>query len=98
MSRTVLHHRRAERFAQLLDEADGGRRHHLRSPLDAELTRLVELRRQLSLAAPEVRPDPVFRAELRAVLIATAERDGIGVTGQHGAGCVLGVEEIGLAP
>lgn len=83
MSRTVLHHRWAERFAQLLDEADGGRRHHLRSPLDAELTRLVELRRRLIQSAPKVEPDPAFRAELRAVLVATAQREGIGVTARE---------------
>lgn len=76
----VLHRRRAERFAQLLDEADGGPRHHLRSSFDPELAALVKLRHRVSHAAPPISPCPDFRAQLRAALIATAERDGIGAT------------------
>ena len=34
---SVLHRRRSERYAQLLDEASGARRHHARSSVDDEL-------------------------------------------------------------
>ena len=72
------HRRRLERFAQLLDEADGGRRQHRRTPLDDELSDLVALRQRLAASrlAPEV--DPEFRTSLRAMLLAVAEREGIG--------------------
>lgn len=80
MNTPVFYRRHAERFSQLLDEADGGRRHHTRSPLDDELAELVGLGHQLSAARPAVDVDPGFRTGLRAVLIATAEREGIGAT------------------
>ncbi|NUT32832.1 MAG: hypothetical protein HOV79_07125 [Hamadaea sp.] len=76
---TVFDRRRAERFAQLVDEANGGRRHHSHSRLDAQLAEFVTLGDQLrGTRVPG--PNPDFRAGLRAQLIATAERDGIGVT------------------
>jgi hypothetical protein len=65
---------RAERFAQLMDEANGGRRHHARSRLDDELAELVahaQLLRRMPLHAD---PDPIFRRDLRTMLIAAAER------------------------
>lgn len=71
---------RAERFAQLLDEANGGRRHHARSRLDEELAELVITGQQLKAMELSAAPDPTFRRDLRAQLIAAAERDGIGVT------------------
>ncbi|QLQ38087.1 DUF5667 domain-containing protein [Micromonospora robiginosa] len=67
--------RRAERFAQLLDEANGGRRHHVRSRADGELTVLVEVGRRLTVERPTVDVDPEFRTGLRAMLVATAERE-----------------------
>jgi hypothetical protein len=70
--------RRAERFAQLLDEANGGRRHHVRSRADDELTALVAVGRRLGAAVPTVEVEPDFRTSLRAMLVATAEREGIG--------------------
>jgi hypothetical protein len=73
---------RAERFAQLLDEASGARRHHARSRLDAELAELVETGRKLGSMRFNGAPTPEFKAELRAHLIATAEREGIGVTAE----------------
>ena len=76
----VFHRRRAERFAQLLDEAGGGRRHHVRSRLDAQLAELVAIGHQTSTLRPAVQLDPEFRDGLRALLVATAERDGIGRT------------------
>lgn len=80
MGPTMLRRRRAERFAQLLDEADGSPRHHFRRSFDPELADLVELRRRVGEAAPPVAPAPDFRAQLRAVLVATAHREGIGAT------------------
>jgi hypothetical protein len=73
--------RRAERFAQLLEEAAGRRRQHRHSPLDQDLVELVGLRHRL-VAMPAPGIDPEFRAGLRAMLVATAEREGIGITAQ----------------
>lgn len=78
MTKPLRHRRRAERYAQLLDEAGGGRRQHLRTPLDDELTRLVALRHQLVASADAPVLDPEFRTGLRAMLVATADREGIG--------------------
>jgi uncharacterized protein DUF5667 len=72
--------RRAERFAELLDETGGGRRHHSRVPADEELAELVAIGHTLSAARPRARVDNEFRTGLRAMLVATAERDGIGRT------------------
>ncbi|WBB97628.1 MULTISPECIES: DUF5667 domain-containing protein [unclassified Solwaraspora] len=80
MSKLNLFRRRAERFAQLLDRAEAGGRHHVRDPLDDELAGLTTLGRRMSEMprSPESGVDPDYRAHLRAVLIATAEREGIG--------------------
>ena len=72
--------RRAERFAQLLDEANGGRRHHVRSPVDDDLAELVVVGDRIRGMRPTVEVDPDFRTSLRAMLVATAEREGIGAT------------------
>jgi hypothetical protein len=72
--------RRAERFAQLLDEANGGRRHHVRSRADDQLAALVAVGQRLGTAPPAVEVDPEFRTGLRAMLLATAEREGIGAS------------------
>jgi hypothetical protein len=72
--------RKIERFAQLLDEADGGPRHHLRSPIDDELSSLVGLADDLGDIRVDARPSESFRMETRAFLMATAEREGIGRT------------------
>jgi hypothetical protein len=69
--------RRVERFAQLLDEANGGPRHHVRSRLDSQLSELVVVGRRVGALGPTVRVDTGFRTDLRAVLVAAAERDGI---------------------
>ncbi|TCB99133.1 hypothetical protein E0H26_06970 [Micromonospora zingiberis] len=78
MDNALFSRRRAERFAQLLDEANGGRRHHVRSRVDDQLTPLVGLGRRLGANPPEPEVDPEFRTGLRAMLLATAARDGIG--------------------
>jgi uncharacterized protein DUF5667 len=71
--------RSAERFAELLDES-GGRRHHSHGQTDARLAELVAVGHSLSAARPGAQVDPEFRVGLRAMLVATAERDGIGRT------------------
>lgn len=76
---TVFDKRQAERLAELLDDAGGGshRRSHARD--EDQLTQLVTLGDKLGgVRVPG--PDADFRAGLRAQLLATAERDGIGVT------------------
>jgi hypothetical protein len=77
---SLFHRRRAERFAQLVDEANGGRRHHSRSRLDGQLAELVTVGRQLGAMPISVAPEATFKRDLRAMLIATAVREGIGVT------------------
>jgi hypothetical protein len=73
-----MNRRKIERYAQLLDKASGGPRHHVPSPIDDELSDLVGLADHLGAAAPDVRPSESFRAETRAFLMATAAREGIG--------------------
>ncbi|MER7459542.1 DUF5667 domain-containing protein [Micromonospora sp. NPDC126480] len=82
--------RRAERFAQLLDEANGGRRHHVRSRMDDELATLVAVGQRLSAAPPPVAVNPEFRTGLRAMLLATAEREGIGEPAPKAAAATAG--------
>jgi hypothetical protein len=71
---------RAERFAQLMDEASGARRHHAHSKLDSELAELVNSGRRLKSMRLNGHPTESFKRDLRAQLIATAQRDGIGIT------------------
>jgi hypothetical protein len=73
-----LDRRSAERFAELLDETTGGRRHHVRDQADEQLAELVAIGHSLSAARSGVQVEPEFRVGLRAMLVATAERDGIG--------------------
>ncbi|GAA0543405.1 DUF5667 domain-containing protein [Paractinoplanes ferrugineus] len=80
MSFDFLDRRSAERFAELLDESTGGRRHHSHGPADERLAELVAIGSSLSTARPGAQVDPEFRVGLRAMLVATAERDGIGRT------------------
>jgi len=77
---TLFSRRRAERFAQLLDEANGARRHHVRSRVDGQLAPLVAVGQRLSVDPPAVEVDQDFRTGLRAMLLATAEREGLGST------------------
>jgi hypothetical protein len=75
-----LDRRSAERFAELLDEAGGAPRHHTRGQADEELNRLVAIGNRLGGARPGAPVESEFRVGLRAMLVATAERDGIGRT------------------
>ncbi|GAA2654315.1 DUF5667 domain-containing protein [Paractinoplanes durhamensis] len=72
--------RSAERFAELLDESTGGRRHHSHGPADERLAELVAIGSRVTAAKPAIQVEPEFRVGLRAMLVATAERDGIGRT------------------
>ncbi|WP_018787708.1 DUF5667 domain-containing protein [Micromonospora sp. CNB394] len=90
MDSDLFSRRRAERFAQLLDEANGGRRHHVRSKADGELTTLVEVGRRLTAERPDVEVDAQFRTGLRAMLVATAEREGVGAPARTGTSGVRG--------
>lgn len=76
----VFPSRRAERFAQLLDEAAGARRHHSRSDADSDLTGMVTIGQRVSTLPLVVEVDPEFRTGLRASLMARIEREGIGAT------------------
>jgi hypothetical protein len=78
----IFDRRSAERFAQLLDETNGGLRHHARGQADDQLAELVSIGHTLAAVRPAVRVDvdAEFRTGLRAMLVATAERDGIGDT------------------
>jgi hypothetical protein len=83
----LFHRRRAERFAQLLDEAHGGRRHHVRSSVDNDLADVVAVGHRVSALkhSVDVDVDPEFRMGLRAMLVAAAEREGIGNIADSGA-------------
>jgi len=77
---SLFHRRRAERLAQLLDEATGGPRHHARATHDEELAGYVRLGEGLVRSAGVLSgPTADFRSSLRAMLVAAAERDGVGV-------------------
>jgi hypothetical protein len=81
MSSSLFHQRRAERLAQLLEEAAGGLKHHTRSPHDEELAGYVRLGDGVMRTAGALSgPTTEFQTSLRAMLVATAERDGIGRT------------------
>src|SRR5687767_2081293 len=78
MSAALFRRGRTERFAQLLDEAAGGR--HVRSHADDELNDFMSLTRRVSDLPLQVEAQPEFRDGLRAMLMATIEREGIGAT------------------
>lgn len=78
MNLDMFDRRRAERFAQLLDGNNGGLRHHARGQADEQLAELVAIGHTLSAVRPAIQVDAEFRTGLRAMLVATAERDGIG--------------------
>jgi hypothetical protein len=77
---SVFHRRRSERLSQLIDEASGGRRHHVRSGVDDNLADLLAVSRRLADLPVKVEAHPEFRDGLKAMLLATIEREGIGAT------------------
>ena len=77
--------RRSDRFAELLDESTGRRRRHRRTEFDTELAPLVAIAADVSAARVAPEPKDEFKAGLRAMLIATADRDGIGATADEKA-------------
>lgn len=72
----LFHRRRAERLAHLLEQADGAPRHHGRSPVDDEVAAELTVGRRLATLelSRDAGPAPAFRAQLRARLVAAAER------------------------
>lgn len=76
----IFDRRRADRFAQLLDEAAGRPRTHRRWDVDDELADLVAV--AVGTGSLPTAPDPTaeFRTSVRAMLMAKIERDGIGIT------------------
>ncbi|HET8660489.1 MAG TPA: DUF5667 domain-containing protein [Micromonosporaceae bacterium] len=80
MNAAIFERRRAERLAQLLDDAAGGPARRRQPHPDAELAPLVTVAERLAQLRLDGEPDADFRAGLRAMLLATAERDGIGRT------------------
>ncbi len=95
MNTTLLHRRRIERLAQLLDEAEGARRHHTRSALDDDLSDLVDVGHRLMDIHPQVEMRESARRDIRAVIMAAAERDGIGVTAKTTADPAIGRARVG---
>jgi uncharacterized protein DUF5667 len=92
VANALFERRRADRFAQLLDETPSGRRRHARTAGDDELLNLVGIGRQLVTlhnSTEAMAPSEEFRVGLRAMLIATAEREGIGITAVHKAPTTL---------
>ncbi|MFC7533238.1 DUF5667 domain-containing protein [Actinoplanes sp. GCM10030250] len=76
--------RRATRFAALTDR-DAPLLHSVDGD-DPHLEQLVEVTRDLATSAPAISIDAEFKNGLRAMLAATAERDGIGRTADGGGG------------
>lgn len=82
MNTSLFQRRRIERFAQLVDEASGGKRHRSRSSDDEQLRDLVGLTGRLSDLPLSVEVHAEFREGLRSMLMATIEREGIGATAE----------------
>ncbi len=80
MNTAVFNRRRVERLARLLDESAGPGRHHAPANSEDELARLVTMCHRVSTIPLTAVPGDQFRDSLRAMLVATAERDGIGRT------------------
>lgn len=80
MNASLFYRRRAERFAQFIDDAGTDSPHRRADNTEEDLTTLVSLTRRISDLPVAVKSPPEFRDGLRAVLMATIEREGIGAT------------------
>lgn len=86
MIASVFYRRRAERLARLIDRIGAARRHHVkpgvdvRCGVDHDLADLVTVSRRLADLPVKMEANPEFRDSLRAMLLATIEREGIGAT------------------
>jgi hypothetical protein len=69
---SLFDRRRSERFAELLEEPDGLRRHRLLSGAEAEMDWGVRRMRQLQSMPQGPKPPEEFRDDLRAMLVAAA--------------------------
>lgn len=85
MNTSLFSRRRVERFAQLIEEETEGRR-DTPTAAGSDLEALVSLTRRISDLPMSVESHPEFREGLRAVLMATIEREGIGATAKPEAG------------
>jgi hypothetical protein len=74
----------ADRFAELLDHAESGRRPHRRSDMESELVSLADFAMSMRVM-PAPAPSDDLRAGLRAMLLAKIEREGIGATADQKA-------------
>jgi hypothetical protein len=76
----MVRRQQSERFAELLDAAEAGRRGHRQADVDTDLVTMVDVVARLTaVAPPATRPD--FRDKLRRDLLATIDREGLGATG-----------------
>jgi len=78
---SLFRHRRIERFAQLIGEATGTRRH--RGLADIDLHDMAALTQRVCQLPVDAAPHQEFRDGLRATLMATIEREGIGATAEQ---------------
>jgi hypothetical protein len=92
---TLLHRRRVERFAQLLDEAEGARRHHSRSAIDDELNDLLTVGYLLGDIKPQIKISEARREKTRLDLMAYAGKHGIGVTAKPEKPSAVGRARVG---
>lgn len=69
----------AERLDELIDGTGAAHDND-----DPDLARLARIAQQLGQVKANASPDPQFKADLRLMLVATAEREGIGVTAKPG--------------
>jgi hypothetical protein len=92
---TLLHRRRVERFAQLLDEKEGARRHHSRSAVDDELADILDTGNRLADIKTSVVMREARRVAIRAELMRVAETEGIGVTAKRTPKSAVGRAQVG---
>lgn len=75
----MLHRQRIERLASFIDDPDRTPRTHAQHGDDPEFEQMTAVVRRLKDAEFAPTPSPGFQEGLRAMLLATIERDGVGV-------------------